>query len=161
MRILRFTGVAFALVAAVIAAVAIAARFSDGPIGPLPGGALIAGELVIEPVTDWSFAESIPDVELQLYDPDRSRRVWILVRDGAAYIPCGLPNFRLWKQWPHQAMADPRALIRIDNKRYPVDLRRVEDPAMIQELGSLLASKYDSSFGGEVWYFELTEPEDG
>ncbi len=38
-----------------IAAVLIGQRVSDGPMGPLSGGRLRAGDLVVESDVDWSF----------------------------------------------------------------------------------------------------------
>lgn len=38
------------------------ARFADGPLGPIPDGALEAGELVETPVTDWGFTAEIPEI---------------------------------------------------------------------------------------------------
>jgi hypothetical protein len=158
MKFVRGIAVVIGLFVAGVIAVAVVARNSDGPIGPFPGGSLIAGELVDEWTPDWSFAATVPEVDLQLFDPDRSRRTWILVHDGAAYIPCGLPNASLWKQWPHQAVADGRALVRIEAKRYIADLLRIEDADLVEKLGRNLEAKYGRGFEGETWYFRLIEP---
>jgi len=42
--------------------------------------------------------EDIETVELQLKHPTRSRTVWIIVPEGQFYIPCGLPDFKAFKQ---------------------------------------------------------------
>ena len=34
-----------------------------GPLGPIPGGKL-AGELVSEPVVDWSFTDALETIEI-------------------------------------------------------------------------------------------------
>jgi hypothetical protein len=157
---LRKLAIVSACLVLLLLAVVIAARFMDGPLGALAGGALRSGELVKEPIQDWDFIEDVEFVELQLLNPARSRTTWILEEDGRAYIPCGWPSNRLWKQWPHEAMEDGRALLRSDGKRYPVQLVRIDpssDPKLASELAEELDEKYDLSpdSGYEVWYFRL------
>ncbi len=140
--------------------VGIAARYGDGPVGFFPGGALVEGRLIEEPVPDWSFVDAVLEIELQLLNPPRSRTTWILYHDGAAYIPCGLPNFRLWKQWPHEAVADGRGIVRISGERYRVHLTRVEDSELRETVLEKLGSKYPDSrrYSGPVWLFALGAP---
>jgi hypothetical protein len=143
----------------VVGGLAVAARFSDGPVGILPGGPLTSGELVPGPVADWSFATDVPEIELQLLHPPRSRTVWILVHERHAYIACGFLSVPLWKQWPHEALRDGRGIVRIQGRRYEVVLTRVEDPALIGELGGIAARKYGlsevSTSPDDVWFFRL------
>jgi hypothetical protein len=143
----------------VVALVALLARFTDGPVGPLPGGPLLTGELVDSVVDDWNFVAEVPEVELQLVDPAHSRTTWVLARDGRAYIPCGFPNVRIWKKWPHQAMVDGRAIVRIDGRRYRVDLVRTSNADLEQALTADLKRKYEAAgdYGGEVWFFQLDQ----
>ena len=42
--------------------------------------------------------EDIETVELQLKHPTCSRTVWIIVPEGQFHIPCGLPDFKAFKQ---------------------------------------------------------------
>jgi len=163
LRVLRILGIVLAAAVALAAGVTVAARFADGPVGPFPGGPLESGPLHEEPVEDWSFARDVGEVELQLLDPPRSRTTWIVVHEGRAYIPCGIPGFRLWKQWPHEALEDPRALVRVEGRRYRVDLERVEDPELQRALRAAVAEKYPAPEGAgtEVWYFALRRPGDG
>ena len=163
MRVLRWLGVALAVLLAVVASVAIAARLSDGPIGPFPGGPLVAGERIDGPVSDWAFVDPVEEIELQLLNPPRSRTTWILAHEGRAYIPCGYPNVRLWKQWPHQAMADGRAVIRVGGARYRVDLARIEEPGIAGALTDVMQAKYPAGAGyeGEIWFFQLNSPGTG
>ena len=53
MRILRWLGLALVALPAVVVGVGVIARFSDGPIGPFPGGKLHSGTLVTEANVDW------------------------------------------------------------------------------------------------------------
>ena len=150
-----------ALLALVLMAVClvIGARFGDGPVGFFPGGALTSGPWVEEPVADWSFATGGDTLEFQLLEPERSRTVWFAVHEGALYVPCGIPEFRLWKQWPHEVAEDGRAVIRLDGKRYRVQAVRVTDEATHAAVGRLVAQKYMDSDEAPtpetVWIFRF------
>jgi hypothetical protein len=161
--VLRIAKVLAAGAVLVAVGIFVAGRFSDGPLGFFSGGAFRSGELVEGPVSDWSFLHDAETIELQLLDPPRARTVWVIVHEGRAWIPCGLPGFRLWKQWPHDAMADGRALVRSGGRLYPVALVRDEDPARFVELAGLLDEKYGSPEGmgpDRLWWFRL-EPRAG
>jgi hypothetical protein len=118
---------------------------------------LVDGPLSDSPVRDWAFIESVAEIELQLLDPPRSRTTWVLLHDGTAYIPCGFPNVRLWKQWPYEAQVDGRAIIRVEGRRYRVDLARVTDSTLTRELSENLKTKYAAAgrYSGELWFFRL------
>jgi hypothetical protein len=137
----------------------VARFFSEGPIGAFPGGAFQTGSEVIEEF-DWDVLSDRQTVELQLVTPPRSRKTWILVLDGSAYIPCGFPNFTLWKQWPHQALDDPRALVRVRRDIIPVNLRKVDDPSTFESLRFELGQKYDEGSDltpDRLWFFRLDQ----
>lgn len=157
--VLRILGGLVGLLVVGAVGVFVAGRFSDGPIGFFSGGPFTSGERVA-PVDDWGFAADADTVELQLLEPARSRTVWIVVEDGVAYIPCGVPNFRLWKQWPHEAVADGRAEVRLAGKRYPVALVKTGDRALFDRLLAKVGDKYGGVPEGEigedsVWFFRL------
>lgn len=140
------------------AALAFAARFLDGPLGPLPGGPLHRGELVSEPVADWSFAADEPEVELQLDAQSTSRTTWILVHEGRAYIPAAI-GFPPGKSWHRAALQDGRALLRIAGRRYPVTLAKVDDATVADAVRAVAAAKYPTRPGGEVWLFAVSSPD--
>jgi hypothetical protein len=142
----RIAGAIGVVIATLLLGVFAYGRVSDGPVGFFSGGPLESGEFVDGQV-DWRFATDVPTIEFQLLEPPRSRTVWVIVEDGQAYIPCGLPNFTLWKQWPHEALEDGRAILRIDGQRYRVQLRKMEDPALISSLLRNVGEKYDLSPG--------------
>ena len=98
MRVVRWLFGLVLLLALAVAALLLVARFGDGPTGPLPGGPLRAGELVAGPQADWSFVADVKEVELQLEAQTTSRTTWVVVKDGAAFIPCSLdfPPFKSW-----------------------------------------------------------------
>ena len=120
---------------------AVAVRFSDGPFGIVAGGPLQSGEL-IQSEPDWVFAHDVPTIELQLLSPPRSRTVWMIEHEGKIYVPCGYRNTwlgRLWKQWPLEVEKDPRAIVRIKDKRYertliPVTSKHPSIEALLAEL---------------------------
>ncbi len=157
MRILRIIGLLLAAAAGLLVLVALGARFNDGPVGPFPGGPLQAGLLEEEPVADWSFATDEETIELQLLSQERSRTTWILVRDGAALIPCNV-DFPPVKSWHERAVQDGRAVLRMQGRLYPVTLERVEDAELAAALGDVLRAKYSGGppGGGGVWYFSIT-----
>ncbi len=132
----------------VLGVVYLLAGFNDGPLAVIPGGSLVAGELVTEPVTDWGFAKSVEEIELQLDGGGRSRTTWILVNDRGAFIPCSL-GFPPGKEWHLVADKDGRATVRISGKRYAVTLKRVQDEALRSTLKKLAAAKYSGGPPGE------------
>ncbi len=149
-------GSVLALAALAFALLAVGARFRDGPLAMFPGGPLEAGPLIEEPVRDWGFAAGEAEIELQLLAQDRSRTVWILVDGERAFVPCSL-GFPPGKSWYRTAVEDGRALLRIDGRRYPVELRRLQDAEQIARLREIAAAKYPNRppGGGEIWVFAV------
>jgi hypothetical protein len=159
MRLFRWVGrILLAIVAAGVV-VAGVARCHDGPLGPVPGGPLEAGELVRDAVVDWRFAADVPEIELQLLDPPRSRTTWVLVREDQLYVPCAWPESFL-KEWPKQALRDGRAVLRIAGRRFERQAVRVTDPEVHAELSALGARKYGFEASAEpdldgLWFFRM------
>ncbi len=136
---------------------ALVARHSDGPIGPFPGGPLVAGELVSGPEPDWSFAAGLPDFEIEVgAEHPRSRTVWLLVDQGELFVPAG---FASHKTWPTEALADPRVVVRVEGKRYARQATRVTDAARLETLRAALGSKYgmrpSSDGSDDTWFFQM------
>ncbi len=149
-----------------IAVVLVGARFADGPIAIIAGGPFSTGELVTGPEPDWSFVHDIREVEFQLVEPPRSRTTWILEHEGRIYIPCGYMTTRwgkIWKQWPIEAMADGRSILRVGDKLYERQLVRIEDGPLLAPLTKELSRKYAGGAArgtevvtsGYLWLFEL------
>ena len=156
MRIIKTLGGIVAALLLLVAGAFVAARFHDGPLAIIPGGPLSSGEMVSTPVPDWSFAESVDTIELQLADDDTSRTTWILVRDGRAFIPCSL-GFPPGKNWHLRAVEDGRAVVRILGKRYPVTLNQISDATLESELEAIVSSKYGGGPPSDagVWFFSI------
>jgi hypothetical protein len=159
-KVIRWIGIGLGVLALLLAGVAVAARFSDGPIGAFAGGPLVSEELVPDGSVDWSFAEPLSTIEFQLEEPPRSRTVWFVLHEGALYVPCGMPNFTLWKQWPHEALADGRSVLRVEGRRYERQAVRVTDPDVVAPVLELVTGKYglgDAEDAGpdDVWIFRM------
>ena len=155
MRVLRWLLRGLVTVVVLIAALVIGARFHDGPIGPLPGGALARGTIVRDPVIDWSFATDVQEIELQLESQAISRTTWILVHDKIAYVPAST-EYPPGKTWHRHALEDGRAIVRITGTRYPVTLRKIDDPTLLDAVRGVAEKKYPIRPGGSVWVFEMT-----
>ncbi len=178
MRILRWIGIALVALVAMPVGIGIVARFSDGPIGPFPGGPLRTGTLVSKPDVDWSFAHG-REIELQLVEPLGSRITGAMVHEGQLFVPCDLgfiarrvPEQRLFlsqlyklKRWHEDALRDGRVVLRIDGKRYERQAVRVTAPELLAALRSViegLANQYFSSplldlpsGPEEIWFFRM------
>ena len=144
----------------------IVARFSDGPLAIVAGGAFTTGEMQSGAEPDWSFVKDMATVEFQLMDPDRSRTTWIVEHDNRIFIPSGYMTTswgKLWKQWPIEAEKDGRAILRVDGKLYERQLVRVTEGEILTPVLSELSRKYvgetipiDAITSGYMWVFELT-----
>ncbi len=159
---------AIALLFLTLAVALLVVRSLDGPIGIIPGGPFTSGERYEGPEPDWSFVRDIDEVEFQLLEPARSRTTWIVEHEGRAYIACGYMKSllgKLWKQWPHEAVLDGRALLRIEDRVYPRKLVRIQQGPQLLPVLQRFNEKYigaerpmsvDTVNRGEIWLFELT-----
>jgi hypothetical protein len=149
---------AWLLLGLVVAVAALfgAARLHDGPLEIIPGGPLEAGERVLAPVDDWSFLADVATIELQLEDETTSRTVWVLVDGTHAYIPASL-SFPPFKRWHKRADQDGRAWIRVDGRRYAVQMTRREDAELAARLAAEVTRKYGGRPPGSagVWFFGI------
>jgi len=155
MVVLRWVIRIVAFVALLIAFLVVGARFHDGPLGPIPGGPLASGEIVTQPVADWSFAADVPEIELQLASQTRSRTTWIVVHEGTAHVPAST-QFPPGKTWHRSALEDGRATLRIGGKRYPVTLAKLDDTARIAAVRAVGLKKYPNRPEGDAWVFTVT-----
>lgn len=148
--------------------VAVVARVSDGPIGPLAGGPFRSGDVVSGAAIDWRLLTNTPEVELQLLDPPRSRTTHIVVLEGQAYVPCGIVKVgpfvflgqAFWKQWPTEVLKDPRVILRSNGRLYEQRAVRVTDPELHRMISALMSEKYDLDLEeppdpAEAWFFHL------
>ncbi|NKB33680.1 MAG: hypothetical protein GKR91_11335 [Pseudomonadales bacterium] len=146
-----------------VSTAAVKQRLSDGSNFVFSGGPLIDGDLHSGPEPDWRFVNDIPTIELQLLDPPASRTIWTVEHAGKLYVWSGYMGSavgRMWKQWPVQAEADGRAVIRINGVRYERNLRRIQSGPALDGITAAITGKYPSRTtaaaveNGDVWLFE-------
>jgi len=182
LRWLKFVGLGLlGLIVISVVGIAVTQRVSDGPIEFLQGGPFRSGELVDAPVTDWSFGIGKP-VAFELVGYGTSRTAGYLIHDGVAYMTCDLgfmwnrleggqrqilQLIYLFKHWHEDAVADGRALLRIDGKLYKANFVKVEDPELNAELRTemeALGRKYfaPAELGpppaqppNDIWFFRM------
>ena len=146
---LKYIGVFFGAVLIVAAAsIVITQKVSDGPIEFLQGGSFTTGQIVEEPVTDWSFGVG-KQTEFELVEFGTSRTAGYIMHDGVAYMTCDLGFMwnrmdgqirmilnliYIFKHWHTDAVEDGRARLRIEGKIYKANFVKVEDPKLIEAL---------------------------
>ena len=157
-KLIKVTGIAIGAIVALISLLVVTSRFSDGPlVEMLPGGPFKTGEIVTEGPNDWGFLEERMTVEFQ--SDGRSRITWIHILNGNAYIGASL-GFPPFKTWHESALKDPAAVLRIDGKRYPRHMTKIEDKGIRARLKELGEKKYGGSPDptSDTWYFRLDPP---
>lgn len=156
MKILRWLLALIVVLAVLVGSLFLGARLHDGPLGPIPGGALASGDWADAPSAGWSFAKDIAEIELQLESQTISRTTWILVRDAQAWIPCSL-DFPPGKTWYRSVASDGRALLRIGSKRYAVTLAQDNDPTLPDFARAEVKRKYGKPPPGDsgVMFFRV------
>ncbi|MBS25340.1 MAG: hypothetical protein CMQ28_06830 [Gammaproteobacteria bacterium] len=146
-----------------VSTAAVKQRLSDGSNFVFSGGPLVEGELYSGPEPDWSFVDNIPLIELQLINPPTTRTIWTAENEGKLYVWSGYMGTtvgRMWKQWPLQAEADGRAIVRINGVRYERNLRRIQSGPDLEGIAAAITNKYPSQTtpasieSGSVWLFE-------
>jgi len=146
-----------------VSTAAVKQRLSDGSNFVFSGGPLVEGELYSGPEPDWSFVDDVPLIELQLINPPATRTIWTAENEGKLYVWSGYMGTtvgRMWKQWPLQAEADGRAIVRINGVRYERNLRRIQSGPDLEGIAAAITNKYPSQTtpasieSGSVWLFE-------
>jgi len=163
--LLQLVGILLLVPAIALATLRIQHSNDDGASVVFPGGELVSGELYSGPEPDWSFTDQVSTIELQLFDPISSRRIWILESEGKIYVVSGYMNSflgRLWKEWAVDAdEGDGRAVIRVDGTRYERTMIRIHEGPELDGVAAKLTEKYNSPTtresieAGDAWVFEL------
>ena len=169
--LLKIVGGLLVLIVVLVVGIFTVARFHDGPLEIISGGAFTTGEQYTGTEPDWSFVHDIETVEFQLLDPDRSRTTWIVEHEGRIFIPSGYMNSlmgKIWKHWPMEAEKDGRILLRVNGVIYQRQLVRVMEGDFLEPVLAELGRKYmgldlstdtdvpvDIVSSGSLWLFEL------
>ncbi len=128
-----------------------------GPIGPVPGGRL-SGEVVLDPVDDWSFSDAHPliQVESRPWFPHSVTTI-CFTHEGVLYVPAGNPR---GKNWPHFVLDDPRVRLKIGDKIYRGRARRVSGEEVSDAMLASARAKYEQMPASredlpEIWLFRI------
>jgi hypothetical protein len=127
------------LVVVVLAVGAFAVYFFYCPCERTPGGWLV-GEEVAAPVADWSFANEVTLCQIQVARGilPHSVNLNCMASDGQLYLSCASCEGKVWST---AVLVDPEARLRVGDKVYPVQVTRVEDPAVLDEAWRARAAK--------------------
>jgi hypothetical protein len=123
------------------------------------------GEVVEEPVTDWSFADDHGTIAVET-------RTWYWIphsvttvsfrHAGGLYVPSRNPQ---GKRWVENVLRDPRVRLRIGDRIYERRAVRITDPALVEKLfGSLTTRsprlRQSAEPRPELWFFRM-DPREG
>jgi hypothetical protein len=118
-----------------------------GPSGPIPG-LWLKGDLVTTPVSDWSFTNNFPVVEIQTntwYLLPHSVNINCVAYNGQLYLASFYPAGRTYphgRSWNENVARDPHVRIKIGNQLYDRTLVHVTDPAEQQGVEEARSKKY-------------------
>ena len=102
------------------------------PCERTPGGYLF-GETVDTPVIDWNFANEVQLCQLQIYAGIRPHSInlnCMSTPEGELFLSCPFCNT---KYWAARVENDEPAVLRLNDKLYPVKLNRVQEPATMDQ----------------------------
>jgi hypothetical protein len=135
--------------------------FNPGPTRP---GMWLTGEVVNEPVTDWSFAEKVRGLTAietrQWFLPMLAHSVTTgrFHNKGRLYFASGYPaGIKLpeGRHWNRNVQSDPHVRIRIGDKLYDGTLVYLTDPVEREDLLRAIGPMFWSpGFFLHVWRFE-------
>lgn len=154
MRILKWLGAAVGtLILTVLFLDTFGGYLFDGPLGPIPGGAL-SGPVNATESPDWSKIEKELELEIRPSKP-WSLHIWGVVIDGELYSPSAFGEKR---RWPKVVLEDPRVRLRTNGQVYERNLERVTDPELKKRIGAALIAKYDldpkkAESDDTTWFF--------
>jgi hypothetical protein len=143
-----------------VALAALLVVFASGCVDPKDRrpGLRLSGEVVNEPISDWSFANEFQQIYLET-------RTWYQIPHSVTTVCAGLgeklyvPSIYYgggeWpdKYWNSNVSSDPRVRLEMDGKIYEREAVVVEDPAEFQAAVRALAAKYP------LWQEMLAKPE--
>lgn len=88
-------------------------------------GLWLKGELVTDPVADWSFTNNIQTIKIQTQTPfllPYSVAIWCVAHDGHFYVT----SYR-GRRWVEDIIQDPHVRLKIDGRLYDRTLSLVTD----------------------------------
>lgn len=98
--------------------VRLALTYSDGPMGPLAGGAFRSGTPTAFSEMDWESADELRELEMEIVEASSSLTLWFSVHDGKPYVACDLDcTDGLLVRWPQLVDEEGEIVLRLDGKR--------------------------------------------
>jgi hypothetical protein len=111
-------------------------------------GQWLRGERVSEPIQDWSFSDSVPEIFVETrtwYGVPHSVTTVCAALGSDLYVPSLYPEgkgFPDGKFWTRNVARDPRVRLEIAGKLYEREAVLVEDPAEYERVLAAFAQKY-------------------
>ncbi len=91
---------------------------ADGPVFVFAGGPFQTGEIIEFDDFDWTAADELHELELEIVGAERSRILWFSVDRGVPYVACDLDCVDgVLKRWPQEIADDDRVVVRIEGQR--------------------------------------------
>jgi hypothetical protein len=112
------------------------------PSDERPGFAL-SGEVVQQPVRDWSFASDAKEISIETATPyfiPHSVTIWCVTLDNQLYVGAWEADT---KHWVANVRRDPNVRLKIGDKIYAQKLEPMTDAATIAQLNHAYAQKYE------------------
>lgn len=143
-------------------------------------GLWLTGDLVTTPVTDWSFTDAFPNVQIETrtwYLIPHSVRTFIARNDGQVYLfseyfapEPGQPDLRdrfpEARFWNRMVVRDPRIRVKIGNRLFKMRAYPLTDSSGMEVARQAFLSKYPEIRGQDAlpesqrprWHFFRLEP---
>jgi hypothetical protein len=143
-------------------------------------GLWLTGDLVTTPVTDWSFTDAFPNIQIETrtwYFLPHSVRTFIARNEGQLYLfseyfapEPGQPDLRdrfpEARFWNRMVLRDPRIRVKIGNRLFKMRAYPLTDPSGMEVARLGFLSKYPDIRGQEAmpesqrprWHFFRLEP---
>ncbi len=142
-----------------LAAAAILARLTSGPLGPFPGRAFAGvpsqGSLEAELPLD------VDEIQLQVpAEPPYTITTHAFVIDGSLYV--GADFVFPFKRWVHIVQEDPTVLLRIDDHLFQRRAVRVQEAGEVRRLLEQVSRQRGvdpDDWLTDVWFFRMDLPE--
>ena len=128
-----------------LALVLLVSACSIEPSGERPGF-WISGEVVHEPVSDWTFTDEIPEILIETrtwYFVPHSVTIWCVSIDGELYVGASSPEYPKERYWIRNARRDPNVRLKIGDAVYERRLELITDQERTDFVDSFYGKKYD------------------
>jgi hypothetical protein len=133
-----FLRVVIAVLALLAVALVVLRVTGLNPRGPRPG-LWLSGNVVAAPVTDWSFADRYPTIEVQTrtwYFVPHSVTIWCVSYQKHLYLQA------IGKTWSGNVVRDPRVRVKIGSQLYDGTAAYITDPSEYFGVEANMAQKY-------------------